>query len=94
MKKQPSKVRAETRVVHKYHQLYKPLIELVDALQDLEPGGTLVDNVTVRQVPEEHNVRIEYCARPISLTIKDNDRMFVLRVVEGYPKERKVPDPS
>jgi hypothetical protein len=73
MKKQPSKERAELRVVNKYHQLYKPLIELVDALQDLEPGGTLVDDVALTDRPDDHTVRIEYCARLVSLTIKDQN---------------------
>ena len=40
MKQPVSKETAEIRVVRKYHKLYKPLIELVDALQFLEPGGT------------------------------------------------------
>ncbi len=47
MKTQPSKERAESRVVNRYHKLYVPLIELIDALQDLEPGGTLVENVRI-----------------------------------------------
>lgn len=81
MKAQPSKDRAETRVIHKYHKLYMPLMELVDALQDLEPGGTLVDDTVIMKNDEK--IRIAYAARPVMLTIKDKDRMFILRVVEG-----------
>jgi hypothetical protein len=90
MKQRPTKTRAESRGINKCHQLYKPLIELVDALQALEPGGTLVDNVSLTNAPDEHSVRIEYCVRPMFLTIKDDGRMFVLRVVEGTLKDRRL----
>jgi hypothetical protein len=79
MKQPISKETAEARVVHKYNKLYKPLIELVDALQELEPGGTLVDDVVLENNGEK--VRIAYAARPIMLTIQDKDKAFILRVV-------------
>lgn len=81
MKTQPTKERAESRVVNRYHKLYKPLIELVDALQDLEPGGTLVDDVKISK-SESDGVHVEYFARPVILTIKEGSRTFVLRIVE------------
>lgn len=81
MKTQPSKDRAESRVINKYHKLYSPLIELVNALQDLEPGGTLVDDTIIMR--DDEKIRIAYAARPVMLTIKDKDRTFVLRVVEN-----------
>jgi len=82
MKTQPSKERAESRVVNRYHKLYRPLIELVDALQDLEPGGTLVDDIKISDSGSGDNVHIEYVAHPISLTIKDGSKTFVLRIAE------------
>ena len=82
MKQPVSKETAEIRVVRKYHKLYKPLIELVDALQFLEPGGTLVNDVTFTDKPEENKVSIAYAARPIMLTIKDKGRTFILRMME------------
>ena len=42
-----SKETAEVRVVRKLDKLYVPLVELIDALQNLEPGGTLVDDVVI-----------------------------------------------
>lgn len=75
-----SKERAESRVVNKYHKLYKPLIELVDALQDLEPGGTLVDDITITR-KEDEKIRITYVPKPVMLTIADKDRKFILRVI-------------
>ena len=49
-------------------------------LQDLEPGGTLVDGTVIEQ--DERKVRIAYAARPVMLRIKDRDRTFILRVIE------------
>jgi hypothetical protein len=82
MKTQPSKERAESRVVNRYHKLYVPLIELIDALQDLEPGGMLVDNVKIGKSEADKTVRVEYSAHPIILTIKDGNRAFILRIAE------------
>lgn len=82
MKEPLSKDRAEARVVNKYHKLYKPLIDLVDALQELEPGGTLVDDVSIAQ-GEAGKIRIAYVAKPVMLTISDGDKVFILRVIPG-----------
>lgn len=80
MKTQPSKERAESRVVNRYHKLYAPLIELVDALQDLEPGGTVVEGVQIGGSEGDKQIRIEYAARPVTLTITEGDKVFSLRV--------------
>lgn len=80
MKQPISKENAEAKVVNKYHKLYKPLIELVDALQDLEPGGTLVDDVSIVR-GEDKAVRIAYVAKPIMMTITDKNKTFILRVL-------------
>lgn len=85
MKQPLDKETAEARVIHKYHKLYKPLIELVDALQNLEPGGTLVDDVTLME-NKDGSTRIAYVAKPIMLTITDKNRVFILRVVEAENK--------
>lgn len=80
MKEPLTKENAEAKVVNKYHKLYKPLIELVDALQYLEPGGTLVDDATFT-TNDKGTIRIAYVAKPIMLTIADKKRVFILRVV-------------
>jgi hypothetical protein len=72
---------AKARVAEGYRELYRPLMELVDALQDLEPGGTLIDDAVVMRDKQE--VRIAYVARPVMLTIRDEDKTFILRVVES-----------
>jgi len=83
-----SRETAEFRVVNKYHKLYEPLIDLVNALQLIEPGGTLIDNVTLTEKSTESKVEIAYTARPVMLTIKDKDRTFILRVIEERNGQR------
>lgn len=80
MKTPPSKERAESRVVNRYHKLYVPLIELIDALQDLEPSGTVVDDIRIGRSESDKQIHIEYAARPITLTITEDDKVFTLRV--------------
>ncbi len=86
MKAPISKDRAESRVVAKYKKLYAPLIELVDALQDLEPGGTLVDDINIVKDSSD-KVQVAYVAKPVMLTITDGNRIFILRVLpsDGIP---------
>lgn len=79
MKTQPSKERAESRVVNRYHKLYVPLIELIDSLQDLEPG-TVVEDVRIGRSESDKQIHIEYAARPVTLTITEGDKVFSLRV--------------
>lgn len=81
MKQPLSPETANIRVVRKFNKLYVPLMELIDALQNLEPGGTLVDDVTLNR-NDGGGVHIEYVAKPIMLTIKEKNRAFVLRVLE------------
>jgi hypothetical protein len=82
MKAPISKETAELRVINKYHKLHKPLIELVDALQNLEPGGTLVDDISLIN-DGNGKIRIAYVAKPIMLTIQESNRAFILRIVES-----------
>jgi hypothetical protein len=77
-----SKEMAEGRVVEKYNKLYSNLIDLVTALNVMEPGGTLVDDV-VFTVNEGKKVSVAYVATPIQVTINTPERKFILRVVES-----------
>lgn len=80
MRTQPSKERAESRVVSRYHKLYKPLIELIDSLQDLEPGGTVVEDVRIGRSESDKQIHIEYAARPVTLKITEDGKIFSLRI--------------
>ena len=81
MKSPLDKDTAEIRVIRKYHKLYVPLVELVDALQNLEPGGTLVDEATFT-TKEDGHIQIAYKARPVQMVIVDGERKFRVRVDE------------
>jgi hypothetical protein len=82
MRSPVSEESAKAKVVHKYQKLYPILMELVDLLQLLEPGGTLVDDVTLMR-KDDGGVRVAYVARPVVLTIDDGKRRFILKVIEG-----------
>jgi len=81
MKKRITNETAEIRVTTKYHQLHKSLIEFVDALNVLEPGGTLLEDVTFT-TKEDGRVRIAYVATPVQVTINTSERKLILRVIE------------
>lgn len=76
-----SKEFAESQVVTKYNKLYIALVDLVGALNVLEPGGTLLDDVTF-QTRKDEKVRVSYVATPIMVTVNTDERKFILRVVE------------
>jgi len=81
MNQKTSKRAAELKVVGKYRQLYGPLMDLVKALQALEPGGTLVDDIVLMGGAEGQATRVAYTAHPVMLTIQEKNRAFILRVV-------------
>jgi len=81
MKSEVSKATAEARVTRKYTKLHTPLMELVNALQNLEPIGTFVDEAEFMK-NNEGGIRVTYKARPVQLTIVDGHRKFILRVEE------------
>ena len=72
-----SQDQAKANIVGEYRKLYEPLIDLVGALQGLEPGGTLVDDIVIGK-----KARVAYAAHPVMLTIRDSNRTFILQVVE------------
>jgi hypothetical protein len=85
-----SKETAEFRLVNKYHKLHSSLVELVAALNVLEPGGTLVDDVTF-ETKEDGRVRVAYVATPVQVTINTPERKFILRVIENPGGKQPMP---
>lgn len=73
---------AEARLVKRYHKLYVPLVELVQALQDLEPGTMLIDSAEFTKT--DKNVRVEYKVKPVQLVIQDGGQKFTLSVEETH----------
>jgi len=80
MKSNVQKQTAEARVVKKYHKIYVPLVELVQALQDLEPGSTLIDQAEFTQ--GDKNLHLEYTAKPVRLMINSENKKFTLIIEE------------
>ena len=72
---------AKAKIARKFDQLYIPLTELIDALQTIEPGGTLLDPVKLESSAAGH-VELEYVAQPKMLTITTEQRKLILRVLE------------
>lgn len=81
MKSPVDKDTAEIRVIRKYHKVYPLIVELVDALQNLEPGGTLVDDAMFI-TKANGKIQMAYKARPVRMVIDDGRRKFTLRVDE------------
>lgn len=72
---------ARIRVAASYHKLQKTLLELVAALNVLEPGGTLVDDVIVA-TENGDRIRFAFVAKPLQVKIKTAEETVVLKVVE------------
>ena len=71
----------EARIIQKYRQLHKTLLQLVDELQVLEPGGTLMDDIVI-QIEQSGPLRIAYSAEPLVVSIADGGKKFIVRVME------------
>lgn len=81
MRTRPNKDVAETRIVKRFHKLHKPIVELVQSLQDLVPQGMeLGDTVELTQV--DGHIRIAYGARPVELVLNDGNHKFSLKIQE------------
>jgi hypothetical protein len=71
---------AEIRVVRKYSKLYAALTDFVEALQDMDEGSVVLEDIVVNQKPHG-GIRLEYASRPIQLTINASNKQFRLQVV-------------
>jgi len=80
MRTRPTKERAESRVVSRYHKLHEPLIALIQSLEDLLPAGMQLDD-TIEFNTENDMLSVTYKARPISLVVRNKDQTIVVQVV-------------
>jgi hypothetical protein len=81
MQARRSRAATEYRLILKYHDLYETVLEMVAALQQLEPGGTLADDLTAAGA-DGQSIHVAYTGEPIMLTIRDGERKLVVRVVD------------
>lgn len=83
-----SKETAEARLVKRYHKLYIPLVELIQSLQDLEPGTMLIDSAEFTKI--DRNIRVEYKIKPVRLTINTGNQKLILQIEELSRDARSV----
>lgn len=69
------------RIVRNFYRLYSQLTALIEALESLEPGGTLIDDITFDN-NRDGPIRIEFTAKPLMLAIRNRKRIMILRTVE------------
>lgn len=79
MRQPVSKDRAESRVTAKFRKLWVPLVELLDALQDLESLGSTVTDAVVTRKPES-GIRVAYRAAPARIVILDGSKRYTLMI--------------
>ena len=71
---------AKARIAERYTKLHTSLLELVDALNIVEPGGTLAEDVHF--TTRDGSIKIAYSATPINVRIYTPECVFILRVIE------------
>ncbi len=77
MRKRPNQDVIEARVVKRFNRLHEPLLNLVQALQDMAPeGAVLGDKVEFTKL--DGHLRIGYGQKPIQIVI--NDGSYVLEM--------------
>lgn len=80
---------ARARVTTTYHKLHKTLLELVAALNVIEPGGTLLEDIVITDA-KAGRIRIAYVATPIQITINTPERKLILKVIENAGEDRPI----
>jgi hypothetical protein len=78
MRKSLSGPTAEARIVKRYHKLYTPLIELVQAVQDIQTDG--VQAAEIELTRDGGEIVIECSLKATRLIINDDDRRFILQI--------------
>lgn len=81
MRTKPSKERAESRVVSKYHKLHEPLVELIQSLEDLMPNGMQLGDI-VELTTKNGELFISSRGRPVRIVVHDKERTMVLEMRE------------
>lgn len=67
------------QIARKYRKLYRSLAKLIDTLNVLKLGGTLLDEVNFI-TKEDGKVQIAYAATPVRVTIHTPKRKLIVKV--------------
>jgi hypothetical protein len=69
---------AEARIVKRYHKLYTPLIELVQAVQDIQTDG--IQAAEIELTRDGGEIVIECSLKATRLIINDDNKRFILQI--------------
>ena len=73
---------AERRIAKRYHKLHIPIVELVQALQDAIPNGTVLgERIELKQV--DGHIDVAMTLMPIRFVLNDGQRKFTLIIEES-----------
>lgn len=71
----------EKRITKRYHKLHTPIVELVQALQDAIPPGTVLgERIELKQM--DGHVDVAMTLKPVRLVLEDGERRFTLIIEE------------
>lgn len=70
---------AERRIAKRYHKLHVPIIELVQALQDAIPAGSVLgERIELTQV--DGHIEVAMRLKPVRLVLNDGNKRFTLMI--------------
>ncbi len=87
MRTRPNLQYAEDRFANRYHKLYEPLVDLVQALEDLLPQGYQLGE-EIDLTVHDGMISIKGGSRPARLILHDAKRQYILEV-RNNPSIRK-----
>jgi hypothetical protein len=91
--KKVDKITATHRSVWKYNNFKKATKELIQAVQSLQPGGTIISDIAFVK-DEENTVNIQYKVQPIRFIIKDEHTHIEVTVLQDDGQDKQVEQTS
>jgi hypothetical protein len=80
---------AEQKIMRKYKKVYGSVLDLLKAIQSVEPGGVLTDDIVINE-KSNGQLQLGYVATPVQLTVSIKERTFILKMIENPGKGRGV----
>jgi hypothetical protein len=69
------------KLASQFDQIYPALLQIVETLQQIEPGGTLTEDIVAKSKTFGSSY-ISYTAKPLCVAIEHDDKKFILRVLD------------
>ena len=71
----------EKRITKRYYKLHAPIVELMQALQDAIPPGTVLgERIELKQM--NGHIEVAMTLKPVRLVLDDGERRFSLVIEE------------